>query len=301
MAGKKCPSLFFTIQMSKRSFWSQETTLEDYSQSQLEMPPKRSRTSNAITPYRKSMVASQFRKKRYKSKIPRAIQTRGTPDGYYEIPVRTLTRIYINTSTGFWDTNQTTGNSIGATGYQGIAFCSTLDNFVCFLGSGSVSASIFNSVPGFAGMQGVFDECKIVNEMYDIWVANQTPTATSTAAIIGAPDLFLIEDYNDATPPSTIDQVMQYSKMHRVPFDNGTYKIQYSPRIRVDLGAAADELGSTTTLAGVQAAGYQQLSKPGTTHFGLKGWIAIPSGSTNSHIYQLNIMRTQIRRYKINK
>ena len=292
----------FTIQMSKRSFWSQETTLEDYSQSQdIEMPPKRARTSNAITPYRKSMVASQFRKRRYKSKIPRAIQTRGTPDGYYEIPVRTLTRIYVNTSSGFWDTNQSTGNSIGATGYQGIAFCSTLDNFVCFIGSGGVSASIFNSVPGFAGMQGVFDECKIVNEMYDIWVANQTPTATSTAAIIGAPDMFLIEDYNDATPPSTIDQVMQYSKMHRVPFDNRVYKIQYNPKVRVDLGSAADEIGSTTTLAGVQAAGYQQLSKPGTTHFGLKGWIAIPSGSTNSHIYQLNIMRTQIRRYKINK
>ena len=287
--------------MSKRSFWSQETTLEDYSQSQdIEMPPKRARTSNAITPYRKSMVASQFRKKRYKSKIPRAIQTRGTPDGYYEIPVRTLTRVYINTSTGMWNTDQNTANSVGVTGYQGCSFCSTLDNFMMNLGNGVISAYIYNSVPGFSQMQGVFDECKIVNEMYDIWVANQTPTATTTAAIIGAPDLFLVEDFNDATPPGSVSDVMQYSKMHRVPFDNGTYKIQYNPKVRVDLGASDNEAGSTTTLAGVQAAGYQQTSKPGTIHFGLKGWIAIPSGSTNTHIYQLNILRTQIRRYKIN-
>ena len=94
---------------------------------------------------------------------------------------------------------------------------------------------------------------------------------------------------------------MQYSKMHRVPFDNGTYKIINNPKVRVDLGSSADETGTTTTLAGVQAAGYQQLSKPGTTHFGLKGWLAIPSGSSSVYIYQLNIMRTQIRRYKINK
>lgn len=295
----------FTIQMSKRNLWnSQDSDYDPVDSSEIEMSYVAKRPRNALVPYsnNKKMYASQYRKRRfYKSKVPRAIKTRGTPDGYYEIPVRTLTRIYINTSTGFWDTNQTTGNSIGVTGYQGISFCSTLDNFVCFLGSGSVSASIYNSVPGFSGMQGVFDECKIVNEMYEIWVANQTPTSTSTAAIIGAPDLFLIEDYNDATPPSTIDQVMQYSKMHRIVFDNGVYRIKYNPRIRVDLGSSADESGTATTLAGVSQAGYQQLAKPGTTHFGLKGWLAIPSGSSSSYIYQLNIMRTQIRRYKINK
>lgn len=285
--------------MSKRSFWSQETTLEDFTQTQDEPMPKRSKS--ALTPYKK-MFTSQYKKKKgYKPKVPRAIATRGTPDGYYEIPVRTLTRVYINTSTGMWNTDQNTANSVGTIGYQGCSFCSTLDNFMMNLGNGAISAYIYNAVPGYSQMQGVFDECKIVSEMYDIWVANQTPEAINSAAYIGAPDLFLVEDFNDATPPGSLSDVMQYSKMHRIPFDNGRYTIKYTPRVRVSLGSADAEAGTTTTLSGVETAGYQQLNKPGVVHFGLKGYIAIPTSSGSTLVYQLNIMRTQIRRYKINK
>lgn len=273
-----------------------------------DMPSQRSFQSNASTystvpmRRRRQMVSSQYRRRRYaKSKVPRAIKTRGTPSGYYEIPVRTLTRIYVNTSTGMWNTNQSTGASIGLTGYQGVSFSATLDSFACYLGAGGISASIFNATPGFSGLQGVFDECKIVEEIYDFWVANQTPESVASANIIGAPDLFLVEDYNDGTPPTSIDEVMQYSKMTRVCFDNGRYRCRYNPKVRVDMGASAEDAGTTTTLSGTQPSTYLQTSKPGVVHFGLKGWLAIPTAAVNSHVYELNILRTQIRRYKINK
>lgn len=273
-----------------------------------DMPSQRSFNSSqssnvyATVPMRRRrQMVSSYRRRYKKSKVPRAIKTRGTPLGYYEIPVRTLTRIYVNTSTGMWNTNQTTGGGIGTTGYQGISFSSTLDSFAAYLGNGGFSASVFNTVPGFAGLQGVFDECKIVSESYDFWVSNQTPEAQNNANIIGAPDLFLVEDYNDGTPPASIDEVMQYSKMLRVCFDNGRYKVTYRPKVRVDMGATADEAAGTTTLSGVESSGYLQCNKPGVVHFGLKGWLAIPTSSIQSYVYELNILRTQIRRYKINK
>lgn len=288
--------------MSKKRLYSQTGLLIE------DMPSQRSFVSDATAltsvpmRRRRQMVSSYQRRRRYaKSKIPLAIKTRGTPSGYYEIPVRVLTRIYVNTSTGLWNTIQSTGGSSGLTGYNGISLNSTLDIMATYLGNGTFSANIFNSVPGFAGLQGVFDECKIVEEIYDIWVANQAPEAAGSTANIGAPDLFLVEDYNDGTPPASIDEIMQYSKMHRICFDNGRYRIRYTPKVRADVGASADDLGTSTTLSATQTAGYMSTSKPGCVHFGLKGWLAVPNASTSAYVYELNILRTQIRRYKINK
>ena len=41
-------------------------------------------------------------KYKFKSaRVPRAIQTRGTPEGYYDIPYHQMVRLYCNTSSGF--------------------------------------------------------------------------------------------------------------------------------------------------------------------------------------------------------
>ena len=77
--------------------------------------------------------------------------------------------------------------------------------------------------------------------------------------------------------------------------------ISYAPKIRSELGATAEDAGTLTTLSGTQSSTYLQTTKPGVVHFGLKGWLAIPSAAATAHVYQLNILRTQIRRYKINK
>ena len=61
------------------------------------------------------------------SRIPRAISTRGTPDGYYEIPVRTLLKVYGNNGSGFFNTNQGPSSSPSGIGYQGFGLWTSLD------------------------------------------------------------------------------------------------------------------------------------------------------------------------------
>ena len=76
------------------------------------------------------------------TKIPRAIRTRGTPEGYYEIPVTIYRKVYFNMSTGVWPTNQSTGAQIGVTGYSGFGIANQLDNSHMFFGNGVMFCSI---------------------------------------------------------------------------------------------------------------------------------------------------------------
>jgi len=66
-----------------------------------EMPAatRRRRSYGNIRPRGRKMVVS----------VPRAIRTRGTPDGYYEIPANILLRFYFNTNSGIFVTDQTAG------------------------------------------------------------------------------------------------------------------------------------------------------------------------------------------------
>lgn len=284
--------------LGKRFNESQDTTDEPMSQRMRFNVSNNSLSSRS----NRSMVSSAYKRRRYtKSKIPRAIQTRGTPDGYYEIPVKALTRIYVNTSTGGWNTNQTTGASIGLTGYQGIGFYSSLDTMSTVLGNGAISATISQAVPGFTELQAVFDEGKICKVMYDVWVTAQVPAATAVAGNFGAPDLFLAVDPNNADPPGGLEAVLQYSNVKRICFDsNQRTRFSFYPKIRTDGGSAETESGTSTTLSLSQSPSYNQMNKPGVVHFGLRGWFAIPTAA-NGYVYQVNILRTEIRRYKVNK
>lgn len=270
-----------------------QDTMPSYGSSQRSAVPMRYNRSMAVAPYRKRRYA--------KRKVPRAIQTRGTPDGYYEIPVKVLTRIYVNTSSGLWETNQSTGASVGVSGYQGVSFWSSLDAFNCSLGNGAISTQIIQTPPGFAQLQAVFDEGKICKVMFDCWVTAQVPNADSTAGNYGAPDLFLCYDPNNADPPASLDEVLQYSRVERICFDsNQRHRFSYVPKIRTDGGTAQIETGTATTLSISQNATYMQMNKPAVAHFGMRGWLAIPTAAT-SRVYQINILRTEIRRYKVNK
>lgn len=237
-----------------------------------------------------------------KSKVPRAIRTRGTPNGYYEIPTQQLIKIYVNTSSGMWNTDQTTGGNAGVTGYNGLGISSSLDNIYVTLGNGTTSATITQAWPGFAGLQGVFDECKIVDMSMDIWVANQVPNAVSATAPIGAPDLFLVYDPNEAIPPASQSEVLQYSSVKRVCFDTSQRtRMKVYPKLRFDLGTSTDGSGTTTTLSGSQNSCYLRADSPAAVHYGVRGWLNIPSASTSAFVYTINILVRQTRRYKVTK
>lgn len=269
----------------KRTYSSQATTqesLQSYgSKRGRKQPPKR---------YARSV-----------SRVPRAIATRGTPEGYYEIPVNVFRRVYWNMSTGLWETNQTTGASVGVTGYTGFSLGTQLDTSIMFLGNGFISASNNIGIPGFTEIQTVFDQGKIVRIEYEFWFTN-VATVNATGGAYENPELWIVHDPDNLDPPANIGEVSQYQKVLKVKgnANNGVYKTTIYPKVRVSVGTAADQSGTSSTLTGSESAGYMDLDKPGATHFGLRGFFVNNSVMTN-HLGYLHICERQIRRFKISK
>lgn len=260
-----------------------------YNWSQEEMPqPKRQRRGS-----------KQYRRYGSVVKVPKAIQTRGTPNGYYEIPFRQLFRLYGNTSTGLWNTNQTTGAAVGATGYQGVAYNAQLDNSNLYFGSGGISATITTPVADFASVQNLFDLCKISQIEVEFWITNPAREQNSTALGVGSIEMYVCADYNEAVPPSTLAQVIDRSTVLRVSPDGRKYKMSFKPYQVLDASNNAGEIsGSTVSLA--QPATYCRTDRPAVSHYGFK--IYVPTlPDYDNRLYMLNILITQKRRYKMNQ
>lgn len=231
-------------------------------------------------------------------RVPRAIQSRGTPGGYYEIPMRQLFRVYVNTSTGFWNTNQSTSVPIGATGYNGMGIYCTLDNTYIALGNGGASATITQGVPDWSSFAQIFDLCKISDMSIDCWFTNQSRELGSGIDAYGAMEAFFAEDQNDAVPPNTLTDVLYKDKIVRaMPADGKTYKFKIKPHIVLDT-AAHDGAGSSTTSSVTSPATYCRSDRPAAVHLGMKGY-CVTTGAT-SYTAVLNILVTQTRRYKKN-
>lgn len=255
-----------------------------------DMPaPKRQRTNKH---YAKKRASSLVR-------VPRALQTRGTPDGYYEIPHRQLFRLYGNTSTGLWNTNQSTGAPIGATGYVGLGMFFQLDTTNIQLGNGAPSATVSQSVPDFASYQAIFDLCKIASVEVEVWFTDHARQMNTSATTYGAPELFLTTDLNDVSPPSALSGVLDKKVITRVSPDYKRYKINVKPYVAGDAGTS-DGTATITTLSLSQPSTYCRTTLPAVAHYGFKGCMALPT-SEDSTLYTLNILVTQIRRYKMNQ
>lgn len=232
-------------------------------------------------------------------RVPRAISTRGTPDGYYEIPMRQLFRVYVNTSSGFWDTNQSTSAPLGVTGYLGMSIWAALDNTYISLGNGTASAVITTSVPDYSSAQNLFDCCKIADMSVDMWYTNHSRELASTASAYGAMEAYFAEDVNDSIPPSAINQVLDKKRVVRAyAAQDKTFKFKIKPHITGD-ASGNDGAGSSTTLGITTPATYIRTDRPAVSHFGIKGFCVTPTSGT-SYSAILNILVTQKRRYKVN-
>ena len=238
------------------------------------------------------------------ARIPRAIQTRGTPAGYYEIPVRTLIKVVGNNQAGFFNTNQTTSSPSGI-GFQGFGLFSSLDNVTMLLGEGSTSASIVVTVPGFNSMSNVFDQCKIASMSIDVWfevVPNSIGESTGTN--YGMPDLYVAQDKDDAIPPVNVGEILQYQRVQRMPgMGYKTYKNTCYPYVKDVNGTSGDQEVSTTTISGSSPAGYMNTSKPAAAHLGWKGFMDtdLAGSSSGAKPFVMNVLVTQVRRYKMAK
>lgn len=236
------------------------------------------------------------------SKVPRAIKNRGTPNGYYEIPVTIYRKVYWNMSTGAWPTNQSTGAQIGATGYQGLGLADQLDQSHIFYGVGTISATDSITTPGFSSLSAVFDTCKLVRCDYRIWFQNQANDASTGTSALQSPNVFIAVDPNNVDPPSSLDEIMQYNKVYTVPGDiSRPLKFSYYPSIRLESSASPDAIGTNTSRGITAPSTYIQTGLPGTYHYGLRAWFDTCSAAAANQIGYLHIQCTQIRRYKVTK
>lgn len=251
---------------------------------------KRRRTAR-VNPFRKNKMLVRA------SRVPKAIATRGTPDGYYEIPVTIYRKVYFNMSTGLWTTDPYTGVQSGATGYNGFGIGSTLDTSFMFLGTGG---NVNVAVPGFTEMQTVFDECKIARIHYEVWVSGQAHENGSV--LRQAPNIWITTDPNSIDPPTNLQTLLQYANLKCVKGDiNNPTKFTLYPKLRVDVAADGAEASTATSSAASDSSKYISMAKPGAFHFGLRGWFETNAGMAEAYLGYLCIKETQIRRYKRTK
>lgn len=230
-----------------------------------------------------------------KSRVPRALSTRGTPDGYYEIPVTIYRRLYWNMSSGLWTTDTVTGAQSGSTGYQGFGMGTQLDTSLMFLGISGGSS--IRTVPGFSQLQGVFDECKIARIHYEFWIAGQAKETNSTLG--QAPNIWIVEDTTGIDPPTTQDEILQYGKVRTVKGDiNSPLKFTIYPKIREGASSDGSDTSTNETSGLMDSARYCSTSKPAVFHFGLRGWFETNAAVATAQYGYLCIKETQIRRYK---
>jgi len=231
--------------------------------------------------------------------VPRSIRFRGTPDGYYEIPVTSLFKVYVNTSTGLWQTNQTTGAQIGVTGYRGFVLSTSLSDVNLALGEGSVSTNITQTIPGFSQLQAVFDMVKIARmEVSFHFMANSQDMTTSTDS--GAMCMFMAEDKNSINPVSSQSAMLQYSTLKSIYSNNMRQDAKFNiiPYISTD----AQTIDGVSSTNGVnEPPTYINTDSPGVAHRGILGWLDASSAGGSARNMYLYITVKQIRRYKISR
>lgn len=235
--------------------------------------------------------AAAGRKKMKVSRIPRAISTRGTPDGYYEIPCTQLIRIRCTTSTGFWNTNQSTLAAIGGTGYKGMALVFKWDGITVNFGvDNSVIDTLGSSTPDISNLQAIFDEMKIAKIKVECWTNVATGTLANSSAFSG--EIWSAVDQNDAFPPGL--SIQEYSKTKRFLPDR-VNTVTFTPNMVVN--TVADNGSGAAEAAGVVANSYFKLGSS-CSLYGIKFYNWLPYEPDGADVYYFHMKITQIRRYR---
>ena len=231
-------------------------------------------------------------KRSLRMRVPRAIATRGTADGYTEIPFTQMIRLYTNTSTGFWPTVQTTMASYGsAVGYKGIGFAFQPNNTrIYFSDTGATDKFEDFPISDWTNMEAIFDEVKISKIKIECWMNAQSSNINN--ALSNSPEIWMCEDVNDAYPPTST--IQEYSKSKRV-LPNVPKSITITPHLVSD--NVADAGVGADFSAGLTQTGYVKTAS-GAYHYGLKVWNWLPYEPDTAQVYYTQFRITFTRRFK---
>lgn len=231
--------------------------------------------------------------------VPKSIAFRGTPQGYYEIPVTNVFKVYYNTSSGMWQTDQNTGATLGVTGYRGFALSTSLSDVNLALGEGAVSTNITLSVPGFSSLQDVFDMCKIARLEVEIYFM-QDAQPINNSATTPAAQLCVVRDYNSVTPPTSFSVVNQYADIKTCQ-NTAMYSRQKHVFVPYYEYAAETIDGASSTSSMNRPSTYMSTVTPGVAHRGLLGWLDVAQATGTAFTGYIYIRVKQIRRFKISR
>lgn len=150
------------------------------------------------------------------------------------------------------------------------------------VGGDTTAASIFrlNQVPGYTEFQNMYDFYKIVAvKIMFIPLSNvSVPDNTGAIGVIQTATLNFYRmmsclDYNDNTPPSTLNDIRQY-KSCKVTKNNVIHKRFFYPKI---LNVVNVSLGAGTTVASGSGNPWLSTGSPDIEYYGIKyGWEDIP-------------------------
>jgi hypothetical protein len=119
-------------------------------------------------------------------------------------------------------------------------------------------AFTYNDVQQVASFQALFDQYRI-NEI-ELWISPINNTATIATS---GPTWYSVIDYDDATAPSSLAALQQYTNVITTPLNNGHY-IRFRPHVANAL------YGGAFTAFGNIAAPWIDSASPGVQHYGFK-------------------------------
>lgn len=139
-----------------------------------------------------------------------------------------------------------------------------------------------DQLPNISDFQGLFDQYRIRSIVMKFRLVQPPEAQNTTAASQFYPDIYCTVDHDDATTPTTIDEILQYGKCKR-----GVLRPNYFFRYRL-FPTTAQQLyrtGTTTVYAPLRNKQWIDLAYINTPYYALKGAVSNEaSGVTTSPI-----------------
>lgn len=228
------------------------------------------------------------------SRVPRAIATRGTPDGYTEINYTQMIRLYTQTSTGFWATAQDTVAPYGIQGFSGLGFSFTPSNTRITFGNAGASTSYMDvAISDMANLSTIFDEVKLAKVKVEVWINAQSSNINNNLS--NTPEIWMAVDPNDSFPATT--SIQEYSHSRRILPDRNTI-MSFKPHLVAD--NAANDAGNGATSGATMQQGYVR-SNSTAYHYGLKALYWVPYEPDTAQVFFTQFRITFTRRFKSHK
>jgi hypothetical protein len=133
-------------------------------------------------------------------------------------------------------------------------------------------AFTFNDVQQVTSFTSLFDQYKI--DLLEIWFQ---PEVNLTSGAVSNPFWYSVVDYDDATTPTGLNQLQQYTNVIETTFRDGHY-MRFQPHV-----AVAAYSGAFTSFLN-QKSTWIDSASPSVQHYGIKAGMNVTPSTINLHL-----------------